>query len=319
MTGAQANPAFGILLKITAVLGFTAMGACVKAASEVVPTTEACFFRSFFALITIVVVFGWRGELMSAMATRNPWGHFWRGSIGLVAMILNFAALGLLPLPDAIALGYAMPLFVTLFAAFLLGEAVRSHRLVAVFVGLTGVLVILWPRLAVLKGGVVAEGEVIGAVCALAGAAAVALGSVVVARLVRAERTSTVVFYFSALCSLGFVLTAPFGWRMPDNVTLLLLIMSGVLGGIAQLLLTECYRYADASAVAPFEYTSMLFGILLGYTLFAEVPSVTMLIGAAIVIAAGLLVLWDERRRRHPAAETVAWPWALLAKEEHDG
>ncbi|MGE0627527.1 MAG: DMT family transporter [Hyphomicrobiaceae bacterium] len=298
MRPSGADPKFGILLKIASVLGFTGMGACIKATADVVPTTQACFFRSFFALLTIVVFLAWRSEFPAALRTRNPWGHVWRSVIGLTAMLLNFAALGLLPLPDAIALGYAMPLFVTIFAALLLGEAVRTVRLSAVFIGLFGVLIILWPRLAFLKGEAVASTDLLGAASALGGAAAVALAAVVVARLVVGERTSTVVFYFSALSSVGLLITAPFGWRMPDGFALMLLILSGVFGGLSQLLLTECYRYADASAIAPFEYVSMLFGIFIGYTFFGEVPTWTVLAGGAVVIGAGLLVVWGEQTPR---------------------
>lgn len=288
------NPRLGIALKIGSVFGFTLMSACVKAGAAVVPIGQVCFFRAFFALLTLLAILAWRGELPGAMFTSNPWGHLWRGLLGLTAMLLNFLALAYLPLPDAIALGYAMPLFLTILAAIFLGETVRAFRWMAVLIGLGGVLVVLWPRLVFLKGESGLPGEAFGALCALAGAVVVALGSIVVSRLILAERTSTVVFYFSLVSSIGFLMTAPFGWRMPDATTLLILVLSGVLGGISQLMMTESYRHADTSAVAPFEYTSMLFGIALGLLLFGDVPTMTMLIGSAIVIASGLIVLWRE-------------------------
>jgi len=290
-----ATPHLGISLKVGSVLGFTLMAACVKAGAAVVPIGQVCFFRAFFALLTIVAVLAWRGQLPAAVLTNNPWGHIWRGLLGLIAMLLNFLSLAYLPLPDAIAIGYAMPLFLAIFAALLLGEVVRGFRWTAVLVGLGGVLVILWPRLSFLKGVQSASDETFGAMCALTGALVVALGSVLVSRLVVAERTTTIVFYFSAICSVGFLFTLPLGWRFPDAWTLGLLVASGLLGGIAQLLVTESYRHADVSAVAPFEYSSMLFGIVLGLVLFGEVPALTVLVGAAIVIAAGLIVLWRER------------------------
>lgn len=292
------SPGRGILLKVVSVLGFTLMAACIKAVSEVVPTGQACFFRSFFALLTIVGFLAWHREFPAALWTANPWAHAWRGLLGLGAMALNFAALGLLPLPDAIALGYAAPLFVTIIVAVFLAEDVRVFRWTAVVVGLVGVLIILWPRLAFLKGEAGAAGETAGALCALAGAVVVAVGTVVVSRMVSGERTSAIVFYFSAFCSAGFLLTAPFGWKMPDNGTLALLVLSGVLGGIAQLLVTESYRHAAPTTVAPFEYTSMVFGILLGFALFGELPTWSMVLGALVVIGAGLFVLWRESKRR---------------------
>lgn len=314
-----ANPRLGIILKIGSVLGFTVMAACVKASAATMPIGQVCFFRAFFALLTLLAFLAWRGELPAAMLTANPWGHFWRGLLGLSAMLFNFLALAYLPLPDAIAIGYAMPLFLTVFAALLLGEVVRSFRWTAVLIGLGGVLIILWPRLAFLKGEAGLPGETFGAICALVGAVVVALGSVVVSRLIVAERTSTVVFYFSLICSVGFLLTAPFGWRMPDAGTLALMVASGIFGGVSQLLVTESYRYADTSAVAPFEYTSMLFGIVLGLVLFGDVPTVTMLAGSAIVIASGLIVLWREHDLAIRRAPSATWPWAMIGADEHDG
>lgn len=318
MTPIGRNPKFGIALKIGSVLGFTLMAACVKAGAAVVPIGQVCFFRAFVALLTILAVQAYRGEFPAALHTSNPVGHLWRGLLGLAAMALNFMALAYLPLPDAIALGYAMPLFVTILAALLLAEPVRAFRLVAVLVGLAGVLIVLWPRLAFLKGESALPGETFGAICALTGALVVALGSVVVTRLIRAERTTTVVFYFSAISSAGFLLTAPFGWKWPDALTLAILFLSGFLGGVSQLLVTQSYRYADTSAVAPFEYVSILFGIALGYFLFSEVPTLTMLAGSTIVIAAGLFMILREHAHavRRQTADT--WPWAMIGVEKHD-
>lgn len=319
MTPGRASPRVGILLKIASVLGFTVMSACVKASSAVVVITEVCFFRAFFALLTILAYAAWNGELIGAVRTSNPWGHFWRGLLGLTAMSLNFAAIAYLPLPDAIALGYAAPLFLTILAAVLLGETVRAFRWTAVLIGLVGVVIMLWPRLSFLRsGGAATPAETIGALCALFGAMAVALGAVVVSRLIVGERSTTVVVYFSAIGSLGFLLTAPFGWSVPDGWTLALMVASGVLGGVSQMAMTQAYRYADASTVAPFEYTSMLFGIALGYFLFGDVPTSTMLLGSTIVIAAGLMVIWREHVLSLPRVPAPVWPWAMIGVEKHD-
>lgn len=320
MTSTGRNPRIGIALKISSVLGFTLMAACVKSAAAVVPIGQVCFFRAFVALLTIMVFQVWRREFPAALYTANPLGHLWRGLLGLAAMSLNFMAIAYLPLPDAIALGYAMPLLLTILAAAMLGEPIRAVRLGAVMVGLAGVVIVMWPRLAFLKGESGHPGETIGALCALVGAFVVALGAVVVTRLIAAERTSTVVFYFSAISSVGFLLTAPFGWRWPDGGTLALLIASGLLGGVSQLLVTQSYRHADTSAVAPFEYVSILFGIALGFFVFGEIPTLAMLAGSAIVIGAGLVVIWREHGgRRPPVAMPHPWPWAMIGVEDHEG
>jgi drug/metabolite transporter (DMT)-like permease len=298
------NPRLGITLKIASVLLFVVMFTCVKAASAEVPPGEVVFFRSFFALVPILAYFGLRGELKGALRTANPLGHAWRGALGVASMSLNFAAIGLLPLADAIAIGYLMPLLATAFAAIFLGERVRLFRWSAIFIGLAGILIILWPRLDVLKGASGFSAETIGALCALGGATMVAVATIVIRTLVVAERTSTIVIYFSAACTIASLFTIPFGWQVPSAGIAALLILSGIVGGIGQILITESYRYAENSTIAPLEYTSMVFGVAIAYLLFDEVPTTQVLIGSAIVIAAGLLLIWREQQlalQRPPA------------------
>ncbi len=313
-----ADPWTGIALKVGSVLGFTVMAACIKAGAAVAPVGQVCFFRSFFAMLPVLAFLAWKGELATAAQTKNPLGHLSRGSLGLIAMLFNFTALAYLPLPDAIALGYAMPLFLTILAALLLGEVVRSFRWVAVLIGLCGVLVILWPRLSFLKGGSGSPDETFGAICALTGALVVAFASIVLTKLIAAERTTTVVFYFSLYGTLGGLLTLPFGWVMLDAWTFFVLSAGGAIGGVSQLMLTQCYRYADASTVAPFEYTSMLFGIVLGLLLFGDVPTAAMLIGSTIVVASGLIVIWREHMLSIRRSSDPVWPWAMIGVDKHD-
>jgi drug/metabolite transporter (DMT)-like permease len=119
---------------------------------------------------------------------------------------------------------------------------------------------------------------------------------VVLRTLVVAERTTTIVIYFSVMCTIASLFTIPFGWQVPSLGIAAVLILSGLSGGLGQILVTESYRHAETSTIAPFEYTSMLFGILIGYFLFDEVPTPAVLAGGVIVIAAGLLLIWREQR-----------------------
>ena len=107
-------------------------------------------------------------------------------------------------------------------------------------------------------------------------------------------------------------------WKTPDFTTFAALVMAGILGGVSQLLVTESYRHADTSTVAPFEYTSMLFGIILGLTVFGDVPTVTMLVGATVVISASMLVIWREHQLRIERLPVSSWQWALIGIEDHD-
>ena len=176
----SSSPFRGIAMKILSVALFTLMAACIKAAAERVPAGEAVFFRSFFAIPVIVGWLLWSQNLRHGLDTANPTGHFWRGLVGTTAMGLGFTALGLLPLPEATALGYAAPLLTVIFAAMFLGETVRIFRLSAVLIGLVGVMVVLAPRLTLLRGESVSMFEAVGAMAALLGAVFAALAQVFV-------------------------------------------------------------------------------------------------------------------------------------------
>ena len=210
-------------------------------------------------------------------------------------MGLGFTALGLLPLPEATALSYAAPLLTVIFAAMFLGERVRAFRLTAVFVGLVGVVIVLLPNLTVGLGDASAA-QSVGAMAALLGAVFAALAQVFVRKLIHTEKTTTIVFYFSLTAAVLSLATLPFGWVVPVPREAVLLVGAGLLGGIGQILLTESYRHAETAVIAPFEYVSMLLALVLGYTIFSEVPTRPMLIGAALIVAAGLFIIWRERR-----------------------
>ncbi|NAZ37336.1 DMT family transporter [Rubellimicrobium sp. CFH 75288] len=290
---AQAGrPLLGIALKLGSVLVFTAMAALIKATSEHVPAGQAVFFRSFFATPVILVWLLWRGDFPRALATRDPLGHFWRAFVGTLAMGLGFAGLGLLPLPEVTALGYAAPLLVVVFGAMFLGERVRKVRLGAVALGLAGVLVVLWPRLSAGAGAA----EALGAVVTLMGAVFAALAQVFVRRLTMTEGTAAIVWWFSVTSAVLALLTLPFGWVLPAPREALLLVCAGLLGGLGQILLTAAYRNAEAGLVAPFDYASMLLAVAIGWWIFGELPTGTTVAGAALVIAAGVLIIWRERQ-----------------------
>jgi drug/metabolite transporter (DMT)-like permease len=284
------------MLKIASVLVFISMATIIKATSDHVPPGQAVFFRSLFAVPVIVVWLAWRRELATGLRTKNPMGHVWRGVVGTTAMGLGFAGLGLLPLPEVTAIGYAAPLLTVIFAAMFLGEDVRAFRITAVVLGLVGVLIVLSPRLTALSDGTVGATEALGAMVVLGGAVFAALAQVFVRKLVVEESTAGIVFWFSITATCLSLVTLPFGWVIPAPREAALLVAAGLLGGLGQILLTSSYRHADASVVAPFEYVSMLFALLFGYVFFAEVPTATMLTGAALVVMAGILIIWRERK-----------------------
>ncbi len=290
------NPLRGIILKLCSVAVFMTMASLIKAASDAVPPGEAVFFRSAFAVPVILIwLIATRG-LKSGLATRNPLGHFWRGLVGTVAMGFGFAGLGLLPLPEVTAIGYAAPLLTVIFAAMFLGENVRFFRIFAVALGLAGVLIVLSPRLTALSAGELGATEALGAIVVLVGAVFAALAQVFVRRLVAEEKVSAIVFYFSVNSALLSLISLPFGWTVPDAASVAMLVAAGLFGGLGQVLLTSSYRHADASVIAPFEYASMLLALGVGYVIFDEVPTSLVLGGATLVVIAGILIIWRERQ-----------------------
>lgn len=297
MPPTASSPFRGILCKCVSVATFTVMGAIVKATSEgdmPIPPGQQIFFRSLFAVPVILIWLAWQGQLRDGLKTVQPMGHFYRGIIGTLAMFLGFWALALLPFPEVTAIGYAAPLLVVIFAAMFLGEDVRAFRLGMVGLGLAGVVIVLSPRFT--AGAQMDLRHSLGAMVTLTGAACTGLAMIFVRKLVQEERTSAIVFWFSVTSTVLGLATLPFGWVLPDAKTAALLVSIGLLGGVGQILLTSAYRYADASLVAPFEYVSMILSLALGWFVFAEAPTATMLIGAALVITAGILIIWREHK-----------------------
>lgn len=286
----------GIMLKIVSVAVFVCMSTCIKAAGTV-PAGQIVFFRSFFAIFPIIAFLALKGNLGTAFSTRRPLNHIARGVVGVCAMGLGFFALTRLPLPEAITLNYAQPLLVVVFSSIFLGEAIRVYRWSAVAVGLVGVLIISWPELTLLTSHeALDDQEVLGVVAALVAAAISAVAMLLVRNLVQSERTATIVLWFSVTASAMALLSLPFGWQALTSVQAALLVAAGFCGGLGQILMTSAYRHAEASVVAPFEYTSMILGVVVGYLVFGDIATLNTLAGGLIVVAAGIFIIWRERQ-----------------------
>ncbi|MCG6904497.1 MAG: DMT family transporter [Rhodobacter sp.] len=281
----------GILLIIGAISLFVIMGSMVKAADRI-PAGEAVFFRAFCALPVIVAWLAARGDLGAGLHVESWRSHALRGIAGSIAMGLGFVGLKLLPLPEVTAIRFATPILTVIFAALILSEKVRLIRLSAVLVGLIGVMIVMWPRLQ-FQGGDLA---MLGALVTLGSAGLAALSQVFIKAMAGSERTTAIVFWFSLTASCLSLLTLPFGWVVPLGHEWTLLIGAGLLGGLGQILLTSSYRFADASVLAPFTYVSMIWALLIGYFIFDEVPTAPMLLGAALVISAGVAIVLRERQ-----------------------
>lgn len=290
------TPVTGILLKLGSLFVFMMMAALIKWTDGTVPTGQVVFFRSFFAMPVILIWLALRGDLSTGLRTDNPMGHFWRGIIGTCGMAFGFASLTYLPLPDVTAIGFVAPLLTVVLAAILLGERLRAFRMAAVVLGLIGVAIVMSPRLTIFSGSAVKDAAMIGVILVLISAGFRALAQIHIRRLAGREQTAAIVFYFSLTASILALTTAPFGWIVPDGESLAILIGAGLAGGVGQILLTSAYRFAGASVIAPFDYASILFAVAIGHLWFDEVPSLQVLVGSAVVIAAGVLIIWREHQ-----------------------
>lgn len=292
----RAQPAVGIALKITSTVVFTLMATLVKLASADYPIGEIVFFRSFFALVPVLLWVAARGRFPDALYTDRLHRHFFRSLAGAGGMFTGFTALAMLPIADATAIGYAAPLMTVVLAVIFLGEKVRIYRWSAVLVGLVGVLVILSDYVGPEASGV-PQSSTLGAVIAVASAFLGATATTQVRAMVRFESPSTIVIYFSLFCAFAGLASIPVTpWSMPGPVDAAMLIGAGIFGGIGQVTMTQSFRHADASLIAPFDYTSMIWALIISLVVFNTWPSGIMLVGTAIVIGAGLFVIYREHR-----------------------
>ncbi len=286
-----------VLLKLVAAFLFALMSVLVRWLGLRYPIGQVVFFRSAFAVVPVVIIYAWRRELMAAIRIGRPLNHLGRGLTAVGAMFCNFSALARLPVVDATAISYVSPLITVALSAIFLKERVRIYRWSAVVVGFAGVIVMLWPHLDLARYTEAAtSAAAFGALFALSGAFTSAASVVQTRRLTDTETTSSIVLYFSLFCTVGGLLTLPFGWIMPTGTQLAALVTIGLIGGFSHILLTESYRYAPASLVAPLDYTALLWAFVFGYWWFGEVPTATVYVGAPIVAGAGLFVIWRERQ-----------------------
>jgi len=281
--------ALGIAYRVAAMACMAVMAALVKwTGGRGIPVFEIIFFRNAFAFVPLGLYI-WRTTGFSVLKTQRPWGHLTRSTIGLSAMVCGFSALQHLPLTEATAFNFASPLFMTALSALLLGEVVGRHRWGAVLVGFIGVLIMVRPEPGHLN--------VVGVSLALGGAVSAAGAMVAIRQIAATEKGATIVFYFTLAGTVLGAVGSLFHWVTPDPLTLAMLILGGLLGGVGQLLLTEALRVAPVGVVAPFDYTQLIWATAIGFLVWGEVPHPATIVGALVVAASGVYILHREMRR----------------------
>ena len=293
------RPVFGIALKLASVVLFAGMTLCVKLLGRAIPVGQTIFVRGIISVVVLALI-AQRTEGLHLLKTSNWRGHALRSLSGTVSMFCLFAAVTMIPLADATAITFTAPMFLTVLAMLFLGERIHRFRWTALGFGFLGVIIMISPHLAF------ADGASLGALVALGNAIFSAIAMVFLRKMSGREHAITITFYFSLtfmVCAAG---TALAGWPMPTASQWWLIVGAGLFGVFGQLLMTYAYRYAEASTIAPFDYTNMIMAVIIGYAFFAEIPSLSVWIGAPLVAGAGLIILWREYRLKKQLSTPLA-------------
>lgn len=273
----------GLLYMFMSVCAFSIMDLLVKWSQDY-PTGEVLFFRGFFGLLLTYFLIP-KDKLKSFYKTDRKLEHFFRCFAGIIALIAIVVALRELPLAVVVSLSYAAPLFITVLSIFLLGEKVGIFRWIAVLIGFVGVLVISEPGF-----NEVNYLYILPIIFCIG----MAFVTITIRKLSTSEPVWLISIFFTLTITFVSLFTIPFGWVLPDFKDFILLVLIGVTGGGANLLLTQSYKLSEVSLVAPLKYLSLIFAILFGYLIWDEIPSYKNLVGAALVITASLIILRRE-------------------------
>jgi drug/metabolite transporter (DMT)-like permease len=275
----------GALWMLASAACFTASVTLVKYLGADYPAALQTFYRQaagFVVLLPLVV------RNPQVFRTTRPGILLFRSAAGTIGIILAFYAYQKLPLADANALSFTRTLWIAPLAAFVLHERVGPRRIAATVVGFAGALLMLQPAATGALGW--------PALAALASAFLLALTITGMKIMTRDHSTATLIVYSAGLGLLLSIPPALFVWRLPDLVDFLLLIAMGVLGLVTQTSYIKGMSIGDAAAMAPIDYTRLIFALIVGFALFHEIPSAVTMLGASVVIGATLYITWREAR-----------------------
>ncbi len=292
------RPLPAIAMRLVATLCLTIMFALAKLAqARGVNLIEILFFRQSIMILPVVAIAA-LGPGLASLKTARPWLHVRRAASGLTGMALNFATVALLPLAEAQTIWFTTPLFATMLGAALLGERVGPHRWGAVVIGFIGVLIVFQPQSGHLP--------VVGGSIGLAASAMVAITAIFVRQIGRTEGSLTTVFWFGVTSSVA--LAFPLLWVLGshDLTTWAMLGAMGLIGSLGQIALTYSLRFAPVSVVAPIDYASLIWSTALGAWLFGTSPTPWTWVGAPVIIASGLYIVWREHRLRRATSTPIS-------------
>ncbi len=273
----------GFLYMFLSICAFSLMDVIVKWSVDY-PIGQILFFRGFFGIIFYFFVIP-KERLNNFYKTKRPGLHFLRCISGLIALVAIFIALRKLPLATVVSISFAAPIFTTIFSIFLLSEKVGIYRWLAVFVGFLGIIIITEPGISQLN---------IYYIFPIIFCLGLSYVAITIRQLSSTEPVWLISFYFSLSITLLSLFTIPQGWVMPSFNHLILLSLIGIFGGVANLWLSQSYKYSEVSLVTPLKYLALIFAIIFGYFIWGEIPTIKTLIGAFLVIISTLIIFRRE-------------------------
>jgi drug/metabolite transporter (DMT)-like permease len=286
----------GIALRLLAVGLFASLFALVKLVEQRgVDVVEVTFWRQLFAIPPLFLAIVLGPGLRSIRTSRID-AHLLRMVIGLTGILCNFIVVSLMPLAEAMTLQFTVPIFATILGALVLREGVGWHRWAAVLAGFTGVLIVARPW----NGHFPLAGTATGLISAFSGAVL----AILLRRLSRTESALAIVFWFHLLSIPPLAIAYVFYAQPHDWICWVMLIGTGLIGAAGQLAMTSSITVAPVSVVAPLDYTSLIWGALLGWLVFGAIPGVSMWVGAAIIVTSSLYIIHRDHRRRGLMADT---------------
>jgi len=273
----------GFLYMFLSICAFSLMDVIVKWSVDY-PIGQVLFFRGFFGIIFYFFVIP-KERLHNFYKTRRPGLHFLRCFSGLIALIAIFIALRKLPLATVVSISFAAPIFTTIFSIFLLNEKVGIFRWIAVIIGFIGIIVITEPGISQLN---------IYYIFPIIFCLGLSYVAITIRQLSTTEPVWLISFYFSLAITLLSFLTLPQGWILPSFNHFIILSLIGIFGGVANLWLSQSYKYSEVSLVTPLKYLALVFAIIFGYFIWGEIPTIKTLTGAFLVIISTLIIFRRE-------------------------
>ncbi|MDC3114150.1 DMT family transporter [Alphaproteobacteria bacterium] len=271
------------IYKSISVLFFVLMSVCIKATGDNLPLFEVVFFRSFFALIPLfLVIFYFNLKITSI---NNYKLHFFRGLVGIAAMSLFFISLRYVPLIEMQTISYSSVFFISILSIFFLGEKIGYRRVIAIIVGFIGVVIILKPDVNLFSNY---------SVLPLLASIFLSMAVIILKKILLTNNNILSVWTFTLFATLFSLFFYNDDWIWPNNFDLVLLIASGILGFVAQLCLSKSFQLADASVLAPLDFTSVIWAFLIGYIIFGEFLSREVLLGGPLILLSVGYIFYRE-------------------------